>query len=81
MALFIRIEVDTQTSRDPSSVAKLTEACPVNIFSKGTNGGLEIIDENVDECTLCELCLQAAPPGSVRVVKLYDEADALVRAS
>lgn len=81
MALFIRIEVNTETSRDPSSVARLIEACPVSIFSKGADGGLEIVDENVDECTLCELCLQAAPPKGVRVVKLYDEANPLVRAS
>jgi NAD-dependent dihydropyrimidine dehydrogenase PreA subunit len=33
---------------------------------------VEIIDENLDECILCELCVQAAPPGTVRVKKLYD---------
>ena len=31
-----------------------------------------IVKENLDECVLCELCVQAAPPGGVRVVKLYD---------
>ena len=34
--------------------------------------GLEIVDENLDECVLCELCLDAAPDGSVVVKKLYD---------
>ena len=28
--------------------------------------------ENLDECVLCELCLDAAPPGTVVVRKLYD---------
>ena len=28
--------------------------------------------ENLDECVLCELCLDAAPDGSVVVKKLYD---------
>ena len=28
--------------------------------------------QNLDECVLCELCLEASPPGSVVVRKLYD---------
>ena len=30
---------------------------------------------------LCELCLDAAPPGTVRVIKLYDDGAALERAA
>ena len=33
---------------------------------------LRIVDENLDECVLCELCLEAAPDGAVVVKKLYD---------
>ncbi len=33
---------------------------------------MQIVEENLDECVLCGLCLDAAPPGAVRVVKLYD---------
>ncbi|MBV8221221.1 MAG: hypothetical protein JO325_22375, partial [Solirubrobacterales bacterium] len=36
-----------------------------------TDAGLEIVRENLDECVLCELCINAAPAGTVRVVKLY----------
>ena len=43
----------------------------MDIFA-ASDGGVEIVDENLDECVLCELCLDAAPPGAVRVVKLYD---------
>jgi NAD-dependent dihydropyrimidine dehydrogenase PreA subunit len=32
---------------------------------------LEIVDENLDECVLCELCINAAPAGTVKVIKLY----------
>jgi NAD-dependent dihydropyrimidine dehydrogenase PreA subunit len=45
--------------------------CPVDIFAAG-DAGVEIVDENLDECVLCELCIDAAPPGTVRVRKLYD---------
>jgi NAD-dependent dihydropyrimidine dehydrogenase PreA subunit len=52
---------------------KLAEVCPVNIFGQGIDGTAAIVEENLDECVLCELCVQAAPPGGVRVVKLYDD--------
>ncbi len=32
---------------------------------------MELVQENLDECVLCELCINAAPPGAIRVVKLY----------
>jgi NAD-dependent dihydropyrimidine dehydrogenase PreA subunit len=34
---------------------------------------VEIVDENLDECVLCELCINASPAGTVRVIKLYDD--------
>ena len=38
------------------------------------DGGVEVVEENLDECILCGLCVEAAPPGAVRVKKLYDGA-------
>ena len=78
MALFINVEVDAAAAKNPELVKKLVEVCPVNIFADKA-GTLEIVEPNLDECTLCELCLQAAPPGTVRVKKLYGEGDVLVR--
>jgi NAD-dependent dihydropyrimidine dehydrogenase PreA subunit len=69
-ALFIAVEVDQSVARDPALAAKLEEVCPVDIFNAGPNG-VEIVEENLDECVLCELCINAAPAGTVRVVKLY----------
>jgi NAD-dependent dihydropyrimidine dehydrogenase PreA subunit len=34
---------------------------------------VEIVEDNLDECVLCELCLAAAPKGTVTVKKLYDD--------
>ncbi len=70
-ALFIDVEVDESVRRDAALAAKLTEVCPVDIFAQGENGELVIVEENLDECVLCELCINATPPGTVRVVKLY----------
>ena len=69
--LFIDIEVEDSVAHDPELAAKLTEVCPVDIFSRSAEGTLEIIKENLDECVLCELCINAAPAGTVKVIKLY----------
>lgn len=72
-AMFIRVEVDPQVASNPDLVKKLAEICPVDIFAAGPEGQLSIVENNLDECTLCDLCIQACPPGSIRVVKLYEE--------
>jgi len=71
VALFIDIEIAQSVKDDPALCEKLAEVCPVDIFEV-RDGALEILDENLDECTLCDLCIQAAPSGGVRVVKLYE---------
>jgi NAD-dependent dihydropyrimidine dehydrogenase PreA subunit len=77
-ALFIDVDVDEAVRGDQELAAKLAEVCPVDIFAAGP-AGVEIVDENLDECVLCELCINAAPPGTVRVIKLYDEGAVLGR--
>jgi NAD-dependent dihydropyrimidine dehydrogenase PreA subunit len=69
--LFISVEIDDSIAHDRALAATLAEVCPVDIFRAGDTG-VQIVTENLDECVLCELCLRAAPPGTVRVIKLYD---------
>jgi NAD-dependent dihydropyrimidine dehydrogenase PreA subunit len=69
--VFIDVEVEDSIRDDAAIAAKLEEVCPVDIF-KNADGKVEVVDENVDECVLCKLCLEAAPAGSVHVRKLYD---------
>ena len=70
--MFIRVDMTPEVVGDAGLVKKLVEVCPVNIFEQATDGSAAIVEENLDECVLCDLCVQAAPPGGVRVVKLYD---------
>jgi NAD-dependent dihydropyrimidine dehydrogenase PreA subunit len=70
-AVFIEVEVDDSVARDAALARKLEEVCPVDIFA-AEDGRVAIVRSNLDECVLCELCLDAAPDGSVRVKKLYD---------
>jgi NAD-dependent dihydropyrimidine dehydrogenase PreA subunit len=69
--LFIDIEVDESVAHDPQIAAKLTEVCPVDIYGQNEDGTLRILEQNLDECVLCELCIHATPPGTVKVIKLY----------
>jgi NAD-dependent dihydropyrimidine dehydrogenase PreA subunit len=71
MSMFIRVDITPAVAKDAALAAKLVEVCPVNIFALGPDGSATIVDENLDECVLCDLCVQAAPPGGVRVTKLY----------
>jgi NAD-dependent dihydropyrimidine dehydrogenase PreA subunit len=70
--IFIAVEVDDAAAADAELAAKLAEACPVDIFAQCNDGGLEITRQNLDECVLCRLCLDASPGGAVKVIKLYD---------
>jgi NAD-dependent dihydropyrimidine dehydrogenase PreA subunit len=69
--VFIDVEVDHSVAGDAALAAKLEEVCPVDIF-RDADGRVEIVKENLDECVLCRLCIEASPAGTVHVKKLYD---------
>ena len=69
--VFIDVELDDAIRDDAELAQKLEDACPVDIYA-AREGRVEVVDENLDECVLCELCVKAAPAGKLRVRKLYD---------
>ena len=52
--LFIDVEVSGAYAKDVALAKKLEEACPVDIF-EATDAGVRIVQENLDECILCDL--------------------------
>ena len=75
--VFIGIEVDDESlANEPALARHLDTVCPVDIYKEVGDGGLEIVERNVDECVLCRLCLDLAAldvsQDAVRVLKLYD---------
>jgi NAD-dependent dihydropyrimidine dehydrogenase PreA subunit len=71
--IFIDVEVSDEIANDAEIAAKLEEVCPVDIFDVSEkDNSVVIVRDNLDECVLCNLCVEAAPPGGVVVKKLYD---------
>lgn len=68
---FIDVEVDDSMRGDVELAKKLEEVCPVDIYA-ATDHGVEVVEQQLDECVLCGLCLDATPDGAVTVMKLYD---------
>jgi NAD-dependent dihydropyrimidine dehydrogenase PreA subunit len=69
MGVFIQITV-VQEMLSASLAQQIAGVCPVDIFAIDDNQLVVKADEE-DECTLCELCLKAAPSGSIRIHKSY----------
>ena len=72
MPMFVHLEIDADAAADTELAKKLVEVCPVDIFEQDAAGTCVVIEENEDECVLCDLCVQAAPEGKVRIIKLYE---------
>ena len=72
MPMFVHLEIDADAATDKELAKKLAEVCPVSIFDQRADGGAQVVEENEDECVLCDLCVEAAPAGKVRVIKLYE---------
>ncbi len=70
MAMFIRVDIPEDVQADEPLRKQLIEVCPVDIFALDGDR-VATVDANLDECTLCDLCIQASS-GRVRVVKLYE---------
>jgi NAD-dependent dihydropyrimidine dehydrogenase PreA subunit len=68
---FIDVQVDPSVAKDPALAKKLTDVCAVDIFDQNADGTLKLVEANLDECVLCDLCLEVAP-GKLKVVKLYE---------
>jgi len=69
--IFIRVDVDDSVAEDTALAEKLAEVCPVDIYAVA-GGKVAIVEENLDECVLCNLCIDAAPAGTIDIVKLYE---------
>jgi len=79
--LGIFIKIDMKEDRlTPELGKQLVSVCPVDIFMM-EDERVAVRPEQEDECTLCELCLDAAPPGALTIRKLYSDQRLVSRGS
>jgi NAD-dependent dihydropyrimidine dehydrogenase PreA subunit len=72
MSEFIKIDIDMHRCLGIEKCGKCIQVCPVNIFT--SNGGYpKAVEDNEDECTLCNLCLQSCEADAITIHKLYEE--------
>ena len=74
MAMFIRVDVDRERrQQDAGSRQEARRGLPGEDLRRRQRRRTRsaIVEDNLDECTLCDLCMQASPDG-VKVVKLYE---------
>jgi ferredoxin len=68
---FIRVDVNMNACVGIARCGGCVRVCPVGIFQK--NGDMPaVVEKNLDECILCELCLHACDPGAIAIRKLYE---------
>ena len=72
MSEFINVIIDMNRCVGIEKCGQCVAVCPVNIFGEKDNDPI-IIEDNEDECTLCELCLKACTPNAILIRKLYEE--------
>lgn len=71
MGVFVNITlIGEQLSAEQARL--LVSLCPVEIFAM-QDSRLIVRPEQEDECTLCELCLRAAPAGAITIAKTYKD--------
>ena len=72
MSEFIKVEIDLSGCVGIDECGGCVRVCPVNIFEKEGENPF-VVEDNEDECTLCDLCIQACTPRAIRIRKLYEE--------
>ena len=73
MGEFIRVNIDPERCLGAKECGKCIQVCPVNIFAPRGADCPHALDENEDECTLCDLCLTECETNAITIHKLYEE--------
>jgi NAD-dependent dihydropyrimidine dehydrogenase PreA subunit len=71
MGEFIKVEIDSIKCSGISGCGQCITVCSVNVFQRKASK-LVLIEDNEDECTLCNLCLEVCAPGAIAIHKLYE---------
>jgi len=68
---FIDVSIDQNTCVGIKQCGQCIRVCPVNIFEAKADWPVMVV-ENLDECTLCNLCINECKPNAIVISKLYE---------
>lgn len=72
MGLFIEVTINEAACASEPACRECVQSCPVDILEREPGERVaRVIDRNVDECILCDLCVVRCPVEAVTVTKLY----------
>lgn len=69
--MFIDIKISDRIKKNSELSKQVMESCPVDIFTIN-NKEIEVDIEYVDECTLCNLCINVTSKEDIKIIKLYE---------
>ncbi len=71
MSEFINVEINMNKCAGINKCGQCVVVCPVSIFE--TSGDQPfVVEQNQDECTLCDLCLKECTPNAIYIRRLYE---------
>ena len=69
---FVKLEIDLKRCLGIKKCGACIRVCPVNVFFS-SDGYPKLVEENEDECTLCNLCLQSCEVDAITLQKSYED--------
>ena len=69
--MFIDIKISNKLKKDTELSKQVVESCPVDIFALD-NEEIGINMEYIDECTLCNLCINVTSKEDIQIIKIYE---------
>ncbi len=71
MGLFVSLLVEADLCATRPECRECVLVCPVDIFGRDQGRTAHVIEDNEDECILCDLCVVKCPVEAVSLVKHY----------
>ncbi|BEQ14760.1 4Fe-4S dicluster domain-containing protein [Desulfoferula mesophila] len=70
MGYFVEVGISEEKCIGLSACGACVKVCPVSIFEKQGDRP-QVADKNVDECILCDQCLERCEPDAISIDKKY----------
>lgn len=70
MGYFVEVGISQDKCVGLDACGACVKVCPVGIF-QAQGDRPQVVEKNVDECILCDQCLEGCRPGAISIGKNY----------